>query len=100
MGPSDVIEILNPAHAAADEASDVTIRFQRRGRGQSLRVAYIDNVKPNTAELFDLTNQRLGNSFNIDSKFYTKDYGAGPARPGTYEEIARSADLAVVGVAD
>jgi hypothetical protein len=100
MARDHVVEVWNPTGAAPDEATAAELRFPRRTEGESLRVAYVDNIKPNTAELMELTDARLRRTFQVQSTTYRKEYGAGPARPGTYEEIARTADLAVVGVAD
>jgi len=100
MARSQTVEILNPAHGSPDSLGGAVLRFPVRTAGSDLRVAYVDNVKPNTAELFALIDRRLRDVYKVESKVYGKDYGAGPARPGTYEEIARTADIAVTGVAD
>jgi hypothetical protein len=100
MPSIDTVEIWNPAGVGSEGGVDAVLRFPTRSAGGSLRIAYLDNVKPNTAELLELADQRLSRTFAVTSKTYRKEYGAGPARPGTYEEIAQTADLAVVGTAD
>lgn len=100
MARTETVEMLNPSRGTPDGGGGGTVRFPKRSAGESLRVAYVDNIKPNTAVLLDMIDQRLQATFKLESNAYRKEYGAGPARPGTYEEIARTADVAVVGVAD
>jgi len=70
MARNDVVEVWSPAGAAPDVATVVDLRFPLRGARESLRVAYVDNVKPNTAELMELTDKRLRRTFQVESKAY------------------------------
>ena len=100
MAHSETVEVLDPTHGTPGVGAGGALRFPKRSAGEHLRVAYVDNLKPNTAALLDMIDTRLHRAFEVESTVYRKDYGAGPARAGTYEEIARTADMAVVGVAD
>lgn len=100
MPERQTVEIWSPAATSGSRSGGEVLRFPRLDAGDAVRVAYLDNVKPNTAELLELVDRGLRETFRVECRTYRKEYGAGPALPGTYEEIARTADLAVVGTAD
>ena len=59
MARNDVVEVWSPVGAAPDVALVADLRFPLRATRDSLRVAYVDNVKPNTAELMQLIDRRM-----------------------------------------
>jgi hypothetical protein len=93
------IEILNPTFGKRDErASRGRVPFPKPGAG-TLRVAFIDNEKPNTTGLLELLADGLRARYSIEVDHLMK---GGAAHPASADIIARAAgaDLAVLATAD
>ena len=96
----DEIEVWNPSGTTAEHAAGAELAFPRRARGAALRVAFLDNVKPNTADLYRMVESGLAERYAVTATFHAKELGAQPAAPEILAAIAGEAEVAIVGTAD
>jgi len=93
------IEILNPTFGKRDERlSRGRVAFPKPGDGP-LRLAFIDNEKPNTTGLLALVADGLAARYSVEIDHLMKGGAAHPAPPEIIGRAAQ-ADLAVLATAD
>jgi hypothetical protein len=93
------IEILNPTYGKRDErAARGRVPFPEPGN-DPLRVAFIDNEKPNTTELLGLVADGMRARYAVEVDHLMKGGAAHPA-PADILGRAAQADLAVLATAD
>ena len=98
---ADHIEIRNPSYATPPGGGGLKrAAFPSLAEGSAVRLAFLDNNKPNTAELLDLVGAGLGSRFELLPRRFFKDDAAHPAPKQVLAEIAEYADVAVLATAD
>ncbi|VXA90865.1 UGSC family (seleno)protein [Citricoccus sp. K5] len=94
------MEVLIDPTGASERASDMTLS-PRPGSLAGLRVALLDNTKPNATPLLEALGHELRQRHGIGSvTMYTKDYFGTPVKDELRDEIVRECDLVVTAVGD
>ena len=65
-----------------------------------LRVAMVDNTKPNFSIFLDRVEERLANEHNVSVIRYRKPGRTQPLDPQLIVEIKKKCDIAITGLAD
>jgi hypothetical protein len=95
------VEIHNPTYAKRSVRDDVgRVPLPRPQRGDSLRISYIDNEKPNTTRLLELVTADLSRDFEVETRRFTKGGAGLPAPEEVIHDAARYADLAILATCD
>jgi hypothetical protein len=95
------IEILNPTFGRRDDRQTRgSVPFPRLSSGDAVRVAFIDNEKPNTTDLLEKVAAGLAERFTVESVHLLKGGAAHPAPAEVLTRAADVADLAVLATAD
>jgi len=95
------VEIHNPSYAQPPSTDALRkAAFPRLERGAHVRVAFLDNEKPGTTKLLSLVEAELGEVYEVQARKILKGGAGFPAPREMLEEVARSADVAIVSTAD
>ena len=95
------IEVHNPGYAALPPEEALSrVPFPRLSRGARVRLGLLNNKKPNGTELLEMVEQRLGGSFEVEARMFTKGDGAHGAPSQMIQELARFADVAITATCD
>ena len=97
-----MVEIHNPSHAKSANSDTLQrVPFPRLQPGDRVRLAFLDNEKPNGTELLDIVQRELGEVYSIEVHRVLKGGGGGfPAPSEMIEEVARAADIAILATCD
>ena len=95
-----LIEIHNPIFGRpATDSSRRAIPFPERDEGDTLRIAFIDNEKPNTSYMLGLVEEGLSSRYRVQAQHLLKGGAAHPA-PREIIQAAAGADLVLLSTAD
>lgn len=98
---SDMVEIHTPAYARpSTDGTRRRVPFPALAPGDRLRIAFVDNEKPNTTEMLRLVERRLGAIYRVEAQRFTKGGAGLPAPRAVIDEAARGADLAIHATSD
>ncbi|NDK32574.1 UGSC family (seleno)protein [Nesterenkonia haasae] len=91
--------ILDPT--GADARSDDSTLAPRTGTLQGIRVALLDNTKPNATALLENIAAELKGRYDIaETRMYTKDYFGTPVKDELLQQITDECDVVVTAVGD
>ena len=94
-------EIRNPSYATPPDGGGLKkAAFPSLAEGATVRLAFLNNNKPNTGELLELIGAGLGARYKVEARLFFKDDAAHPAPTQVLEDISRYADVAVLATAD
>jgi|SoiMethySBSTD1v2_1073268.scaffolds.fasta_scaffold540130_2 hypothetical protein len=97
----DTVEIHNPTYAKRSVGDSVAhVPLPRPQPGDSLRISYIDNEKPNTTRLLELVTADLARDYKVETRRFTKGGAGLPAPVEVIHDAARYADLAILATCD
>jgi hypothetical protein len=95
------MEIRNPAYARVPATEGMKAQgFPRLDEGSTVRIAFLNNQKPNTTELLAGIEERLGRRYQVESRNFWKGDAAHPAPSDVIAGINEYADVAVLATAD
>ena len=94
------VEIRNPAYARVPGQELRKAPFPHLEEGSRVKVGFLNNQKPNTAELLALVESGLQRHYQVESRTFFKADAAHGAPPEVIENLSRYADVAVLATAD
>jgi hypothetical protein len=96
-----MLRIHDPSHApASGDGAAARVAFPRVAPGERVRVAFLDNEKPNTTPLLALVEAGLARRYELEPWRVLKGGAGFPAPAEMLEAIAARADVAILATAD
>jgi hypothetical protein len=97
---SDTRERLLDPTGDSDLATDTQLRPRLRSL-QGLRVALLENTKPNGAVLLQQVGRELQDNYGVrEVRMFRKGYFGTPVEESVVQQILRNSDFAVAGIGD
>jgi hypothetical protein len=91
--------LLDPT-GESDQATDTQLRPRLRSL-RGLRVALLENTKPNGAVLLQHVGRELQENYGVrEVRMFRKGYFGTPVEESVVQQILRNSDFAVAGIGD
>ena len=91
--------LLDPT-GESDQATDTQLRPRVRSL-RGLRVALLENTKPNGAVLLQHVGRELQENYGVrEVRMFRKGYFGTPVEESVVQQILRNSDFAVAGIGD
>lgn len=100
MITADKVDVCNPGWAAPAGEARKKVALPALKTGQPLRIAFLNNLKPNTSELLAIVEKELMSRYPVEIKMFERGTSTTPPLPEVLEQIQKYADLVIAATGD